>query len=347
MHCTLFVPDALLPAAYGTEPYADLALTALETALARGACAQSAPIEPEAWLCRAFGVAKQRDWPLAPLMASADGLDAHKGWWLFAEPAYFALDRTGLRVVPGAVSDLTMDEADALTASLNQHFAAEELRFLHAAPLRWYLCTREPQSITTSARATAANLDADTHLPRGEDARRWTRVLNEAQMVLHAHPVNARREARGSAVVNSLWISGGGTAPAVSSRPYDCVWSSGHAARALAIACGAQARELPADASALPQSKDEHHLIVLEGPTAALHAGDASAWRDAMSALERDWIAPIVAAVRDNRIANARLVLANEDSLVEAELTRRTLKRWWKRRHPLAAHAQAQQARAE
>ena len=36
-----------------------------------------------------------------------------------------------------------------------------------------------------------------THLLRGAEARAWQRWLNEMQMLLHAHPVNAAREARG------------------------------------------------------------------------------------------------------------------------------------------------------
>ena len=55
---------------------------------------------------------------------------------------------------------------------------------------------------------------------------RWLRRLqNEAQMLLHAHPVNLARMARGALAVNSVWIHGAG-APAdpVSRRTTSAGW---------------------------------------------------------------------------------------------------------------------------
>src|SRR3546814_7921528 len=50
-------------------------------------------------------------------------------------------------------------------------------------------------------------------LPAGNDGRRWRAVLNEAQIVLHNHPVNAERVRSGRMPVNSLWFHGGGRLP--------------------------------------------------------------------------------------------------------------------------------------
>jgi hypothetical protein len=46
----------------------------------------------------------------------------------------------------------------------------------------------------------------------------WRHAINEAQMVLHAHPVNQARQAAGQPVVNSLWPWGGGRLPAATHR---------------------------------------------------------------------------------------------------------------------------------
>src|SRR3546814_15930088 len=43
--------------------------------------------------------------------------------------------------------------------------------------------------------------------------RRWRSLLNEAQIILHNHPWNARRAAAGKPPVNSLWFWGGGMLP--------------------------------------------------------------------------------------------------------------------------------------
>ena len=37
----------------------------------------------------------------------------------------------------------------------------------------------------------------------------------EAQMILHEHEINVAREERGDLPINSLWLCGGGTVPAV------------------------------------------------------------------------------------------------------------------------------------
>jgi hypothetical protein len=41
----------------------------------------------------------------------------------------------------------------------------------------------------------------------------WYRLINEMQMFLHQHPINARRVERGSLPINSLWCWGGGDRP--------------------------------------------------------------------------------------------------------------------------------------
>jgi hypothetical protein len=51
------------------------------------------------------------------------------------------------------------------------------------------------------------------HLPRGDNERQWRSLFNEAQVILHNHPVNARRVQRGQVPVNSLWFSGAGKLP--------------------------------------------------------------------------------------------------------------------------------------
>ena len=70
----LFVIPHLFPSARLLEAAAqDLRLPALQTLLARGR-RQSSPAEGvEAALCEALGIARQQDWPVAPISLEADG----------------------------------------------------------------------------------------------------------------------------------------------------------------------------------------------------------------------------------------------------------------------------------
>lgn len=57
--------------------------------------------------------------------------------------------------------------------------------------------------------------DLFEHLPQGADGRRWRVLINEVQVLLHQHPLNAERRTRGLPPINSLWLWGGGRLPAV------------------------------------------------------------------------------------------------------------------------------------
>jgi hypothetical protein len=61
-------------------------------------------------------------------------------------------------------------------------------------------------------------LPPDEFIPSGESAAGYHRLLGEIQMVLHEHEVNRRRVETGRPAINSLWLWGGGIAPAATNR---------------------------------------------------------------------------------------------------------------------------------
>src|SRR2546421_398768 len=75
-----------------------------------------------------------------------------------------------------------------------------------------------------------AGCDVATGLPPNP-ASPGHQLLNEAQMVLHTLPVNESRESRGEPPINSVWLWGAGSAPAVAAPP----WQSVSAAEPLAL----------------------------------------------------------------------------------------------------------------
>ena len=66
MQCTLLIPQLLLPGEIGADACRELPLPALEKFLARSRRRSLGPIGMEAWLCQAFKVERQHDWPFAP-----------------------------------------------------------------------------------------------------------------------------------------------------------------------------------------------------------------------------------------------------------------------------------------
>lgn len=343
MRCTLLISDLLLPSACGTDPYQDMRLPMLETLLARGTVVVKPAIERDGWLCRAFGVAKQHDWPVAPLTLAADGVDPQRYYWLRADPVELRMERSRL-VLARAVSDLDATESSALIAALNRHFARDGIALLAPFPRRWYLRTDRVPGIATTPLALAATRDVEAHLPQGAAALDWHRVLNEAQMVLHEHAVNVAREARGAATVNSVWLWGGGTAPAIGSLLYHAAWGDDALIRSLAAAAGIARHDLARNGAVwltAATAVGDNHLLVLDQVSDALRTGGIAAWRERLAMLERDWMAPLASALRAKKISAITLVATNCDNLLEATLTPALWWRLWRHARPLASYARA------
>lgn len=343
MRCTLLISDLRLPSGFGSEPYQELRLPVLETLLARGTVARQPALERDAWLCRAFSVAKQTDWPVAPLTLAADGVDPQHHYWLRADPVELRMERNRL-ILARAVSDLDATEARELIAALNQHFACDGVAFLAPSPRRWYLRADHAPGISTTPLARATNRDIEAHLPQGSAALAWHRVINEAQMVLHEHAVNVAREARGAATVNSVWLWGGGTAPAIGRPLYQAAWGDDALTRSLAAAAGIARHDLAANCAmwlSAETAADDDHLLVLDQLSDALRTGGIAAWREQLALLERDWMKPLVSALRAGKISAITLVAINSDNVLEATLTPSRLWRLWRRVRPLESYAGA------
>jgi len=205
----LFLIPHLFPSARLLEAATqDLRLPALQTLLARGT-RQSSPAEGmEAVLCEALGIARQQDWPVAPISLEADGGVAGEAYWLRADPVHLRVMRDRIVLADSDTLELTQPEADALTAAIDQHFGAG-LSPIACHPKRWYLRLDAAPRLTTHARSVAVGCDIDPLLPHGDDAMQFRAWLNEVQMLLHDHPVNLAREARGALPINALWLWGG------------------------------------------------------------------------------------------------------------------------------------------
>lgn len=206
----LVVPH-LFPSRRLLDAARDLHLPVLETVLSRGLREPCPGEGVEAYLCQALGIERQHDWPVAPIGLAADGGDAAGDYCLRADPVHLGVMRDHI-VLAARPPDLSQADAAALAASIREHFGqAFSPSPIH--PKRWYLRLPEPPKLVTTPLSVAIGRDIESLLPRGADAARFRAWLNELQMLLHEHPVNLARAARGALAVNSLWLWGGGTLP--------------------------------------------------------------------------------------------------------------------------------------
>ena len=342
MHLHLLIPGLLRSREHDHFAPALPRLAALELLLARGRRSGHEDTDSEAWLCKVHGIERQADWPVAPIALLADGGTPGAGCWLRADPVHFKLQRNDLLLADARLLAITHEEADALVQSLNSHFAADGFSLQALRPDRWYAQLPLTPAITTTPLAKAAGQSVNTNLPQGADAAAWHARLNEVQMLLHEHPVNAAREARGAMPVNSLWFWGAGTLPAKSAhdedtvRPFGRVWADDAFALGLAAMAGAASQALPASAAALLGAAPAEGvgLVLIDGLAAPLAYGDIAGWEAALMQLETDWFAPLVAALRAQHIGMLTLHGFGVDGGFALETARQDLARFWRRPKP-------------
>ncbi len=322
---TLFVPDMFWPHG-GAAPILP-PLPALRGLIGRGD-ASNEPCEDEsAWLCTQFGIARQTDWPVAPVCLSGEGTDPGANYWLLADPVHLRLQRDGLILLPPDALTITNDEAQALCASLNIHFAAEGFHFVAPQAQHWYLTRARRARIRTRALARVAGRDINHLLPEGEDGLEWHRIGNEIQMLLHAHPINAQREQRGALAINSLWCSGGGTLPPVRTAFQSVIGSS---ALARGLAKIAQI-DFTAAQQGFASTRGGQVLVELREVATAAMRLDTTAWPAAFDDLERRWFEPVAHALKMGRLRELDIVTVANQREYRWSVKRRHRYRWWRR----------------
>lgn len=223
--------------------------------------------------------------------------DAANADWLSADPAWVQPDMNGVRLLACGQLQLSMDEAQALAAPLRPVFDEAGMHLEISSPDRWHL--KLPEGITLPTFAPpeqALGEDLSQHLPAGEAGRRWRVMLNDIQILLHQHPLNAQRRAQGLAPVNSLWLWGGGSLPGPLSSALRGVISDDLLLRALATHAGMAQRTRTAESitdvaagwlidlqdlpvEALASAWWPRLLPVLSRQTTVLHFASAERWQ--------------------------------------------------------------------
>ena len=327
MHCELIVPGLFAEASGARAPALELLLARGRSALRAG----SGSLPVEAWLQAAFEL-EGESLPAGALSLAGAGGEPGADCWARADPVHLRLLRDRLIVVPAAAFAISYAEADALVEALNRHFG-ERLALQALEPGRWCARLDVPLGFQSSAPLDAAGRDVDLAIRAGGEAgKRSAALLNEAQMLLHAHPVNAAREARGEPAVNSLWLWGAGGAPRVPSSRWRSVSADDPVARGLARLSGARARTLPEGAEGWLQDApmDGRHLALLDALRAPLALGQSAEYAECIDALEKRWFEPLLAALRAGRVGMVTLHVP--DSLgASFETIRGDLRRFWRR----------------
>lgn len=309
---------------------------ALETVLARADHVTRNIVGFEARLFDLFGVARppDGDWPVASVTRIVDAGVVDNDWWMRADPVHLNANSGGLILTDAAELDLTQQEASGLVAELMEVFTADGWLFKAAHPQRWYLRPLTPPDIRTHALPDIIGRDIHSYLPYGPDAKAWHTILNEIQILLHTSTVNQAREARDELPVNSLWFWGAGRLPQLGRADWTQLWSDEPLGLGLARLAGIPGAKLPDSPPRWLQESTPagSQLVILDQARRAVGCGDGEGWEERMHELDERWIAPALQALKQNAVQQLTLYT---DSGAEFTVSKRALRRWWRRRRPL------------
>ena len=319
-----------------------LDLDGLDRLLARGehTAGTAADDSSEGLAFGSFGYAAPpggSDWPVAALTALVDCDAGASGFRLRADPVHLRADIADLVLFSAADTALSRNEAGALAETVNDALRPDGPFIDAAHPHRWYVALAAPVQVTTTPLSLAAGAQVSAAMPRGSDAPRWHRWMNEVQMALHECPVNVERERRGAAPINSVWPWGAGSLPPApgSPAPFVQVWSDDVLVEGLARHAGVEHGAVPAGAQewlgGVP--RPGLHLIVLDGLYPAVRRADVDAWRPGLARLSASWAQPLLGALDRGTVARVSI---HEERGHRFTATRRGRFRWW-RREGLAA----------
>jgi hypothetical protein len=257
-------------------------------------------------------------YPSAAVMRTGATNERASGFWLRVQPIHFiaGLDRI-TTVVLRRAARMTASERSSLDPIFVEHLQSTGLE-LHAANHEWLLRSETPLRLqTVSAEFAAANPFSEI-LPRGADAGPIRRLMTEMQMLLHEHPVNEQRQARGAPVINAVWVHGEGMLSDVSSLSLPAGYGEDPFLRGIYRLHDQPVGAKPADAKSL--------LAQLRGPTVALiDAPD-------LDSLETQWLAPLARALLSGAISSLTLMFdAWEIHVERADM----FKLWRRERRPM------------
>lgn len=257
------------------------------------------------------------NYPRAAVMHTGATGERATGFWLRAQPIHFAagLDRLTTVVLQGN-GRMTAQESTILGSLLSEHLQSAGFELHHTAHDEWLLRSERPLQLRTVTPEFAAANPRGEILPQGSDAGALRRLMTELQMLLHEHPLNAQREARGAPAINAVWIHGEGILSDVAAVSLPEAFGEDVYLQGVYRLHGKAVKSLPAEPHAL--------LSQVHGPTVVVVAVPD------LDVLEAQWLAAVSRALLTGAIAKLDLFL--EGWRVTAD--RASLFKFWRRELP-------------
>lgn len=309
-------------------------LPALELIIARSRNNNFAARNLDQTLWRLFGMPPIADagLPAAALAHSLRYETSPDYWYMHCDPVVIQPNRDHLLMLGNSMLEFSEQEALQIISDINGTYDDQPWRLKLLTANQWIMEMPRAPAIKTHALSRVTGEKIYEFLPTGGEAKTWHALMNELQMLLHSHPVNQARAASGLPAANSIWFWGEGRLPVAAARPnaWAQCWSQHTSTLALAKLNKIPHCDLPATANdwlklAMPPGS---HLVVMDFLDAPALFMDPALWWQALSRLNAQWLAPLLAALQNKTLTKITLHTADGGIF---ELTPARAKRWWKR----------------
>jgi hypothetical protein len=248
-----------------------------------------------------------------------------------ADPVHLETGADRLTLFPASCAGLQVDESKELVRTLNESLEKIGGQCVFGATERWYMTLPQIPECDWIAPECVEGRDVLAFMPRGADGAITSRLINDAQMVLHDHPLNEARRGRGDPEINSIWPWGWRTGShkplpkwngrTIADHPY---------ARGLAILSGSAPGVVTAADIETPKGQG---LILFQELEAALRSEQTGSVHRALAQLEERIVQPLVLALRRGSLDCLQLVTSSGCCY---SLRRTDFRKFWRRRPMLA-----------
>jgi hypothetical protein len=318
---SFIIGDVLPPDGFAHHrPQAALDASPYDRLLNQGTVSRSVGGVLEEAILESFGL--DAETPVAPITWMADHPAPPPGAIVRADPVHLAVSRDNVQLLDPDVVNPSADEMQAIAASLNAHYANQGLTFAFPHPKRGYIVLRDHDLPIGTPLWRMPGANVFDHLVLGKTLTNWRAVLNEVQMLLHAHPVNEARQARGEIPINGLWFWGAGTLPPAAPQAPGLVISDDAIATGVGKWLGYDVLSTGTSLdNMLTQSNGRDTLVVLDRATHTVRAVAPEDWQAARNEIGQRWLTPALDALQDGRIGEINVKLVNESFCLNVHCT--------------------------
>jgi hypothetical protein len=333
---TLVLPFALPIPEFAPDLVRALQAPALAALLSRTGSHARLPFDDavralphEQWLARALGLQDGGRPAFAAAAMRACGVTPDAGTWFIMQPVHIEIARTHLMMGDPRRLGLSESDSRALFEAALPYVEEAGHTLVYGDAGTWFLRADDWAGLDTATPDAALGMDLTDWMPLGERAAAFRRLQNEVQILWHAHPVNAAREARRLPPVNAFWIWGAADAGKLSApdAPRLAAFDAGGVVDAMAAS-------RPTDLAQFIDKIEDDTILVCGSAAPYAVGADWGGWVAQLQQLEAALFAPILDALKAGRrsgITQVRLVLSHRDALAEFTTSAMAQRAFWRR----------------